>query len=65
MTQEQHDILESVYGKLMKDKEIQRSLPAWWNAFPSALVLTSAERTELLALLDCEFDFNTVEEEEA
>lgn len=63
MTQQQHDLLESVYEKLTKDSELLHSLPAWMKSFPTTIVLSLAERAELLALLDCEFDYNTVKVE--
>jgi hypothetical protein len=45
MTQEQYDLLKRVYEKLTRDR---------------VLNITSAERAELLNLLDDEFDFYEV-----
>jgi hypothetical protein len=52
MTQEQYDLLDSVATKLERFEESK----------DDCLVgLTRGEREELLALLECEFDFNKVE----
>ena len=52
MTQEQHDLLQSVYTKAAYNDATSGKV---------TLTLSVPECEELLALLDCEFDFNKVE----
>jgi len=51
-TREQHDVLKSIYEKLT-DCDIY--CPAS-RAHPTAINLTVAEQSELIALLNCAFD---------